>query len=187
MSEDEMVPVLRTERLVLREWRDADRDPFAALNDDPQVMEFLNSRLDRAESDGFVDRIVGRWQQNGFGLWAVEVDGGFAGYVGLARAHFESSFTPAIEVGWRLARPYWGRGIATEAARASLAYGFEQVGLDEVDSWTAQTNVRSWRVMERLGMRRDVEFEHPLVPVGSPHRPHVLYRLPVGDWRQSRR
>jgi ribosomal-protein-alanine N-acetyltransferase len=150
-------------------------------------MEFLNARLDRTESDGFVDRIVARGAQDGFGLWAVQVDGAFAGYVGLARAGFEASFTPAVEVGWRLARAYWGRGIATEGARAALGYGFDEVGMDEIDSWTALVNARSWRVMERLGMVRDIEFEHPLVPDGHPARPHVLYRLPRQTWAGSGR
>ncbi len=175
-------PVLRTERLVLRGFRDADRDPFAALNDDPVVMEHFVAPLTREQSDAFVDRILARWEMQGYGLWAVEVGGAFAGYVGLARSDFDASFTPAVEVGWRLARPFWGRGIATEGARAALAYGFGEVGLDEIDSWTALTNVRSWRVMERLGMVRDVEFEHPRVPVGHPVRPHVLYRLPAQLW-----
>jgi ribosomal-protein-alanine N-acetyltransferase len=179
------VPVLRTERLVLRDWREQDRAPFAAMNADPVVMEHFVTPLTREQSDAFVDRIVARWQVQGFGLWAVEVDGAFAGYVGLARADFEASFTPAIEIGWRLDRPYWGRGIATEAARAGLAYGFDVVGLPEVDSWTAITNVRSWRVMERLGMVRDVEFEHPRCPVGHPVRPHVLYRLTRKRWEQT--
>jgi RimJ/RimL family protein N-acetyltransferase len=154
------------------------------MNADPVVMEHFVTPLTRTESDAFVDRIVARWQAYGFGVWAVDVDGAFAGYVGLARSDFDEVFTPAIEVGWRLARPFWGRGIATLGARAALAYGFDVVGLDEIDSWTALTNVRSWRVMERLGMVRDIEFEHPKCPVGHPVRPHVLYRLPVERWRQ---
>ena len=164
-------PVLRTERLVLRGFRDADRDPFAALNDDPVVMEHFVAPLTREQSDAFVDRILARWEMQGYGLWAVEVGGAFAGYVGLARSDFDASFTPAVEVGWRLARPFWGRGIATEGARAALAYGFGEVGLDEIDSWTALTNVRSWRVMERLGMRPRRRVRAPARARGTPRPP----------------
>jgi RimJ/RimL family protein N-acetyltransferase len=174
-------PELRTERLLLRRWREADREPFAALNADPAVMEHFPATMSRAESDGLVDRIEAAFEERGFALWAVEVavDGGFAGFVGLAQVRFEARFTPAVEVGWRLARERWGRGYATEAARAVIAFGFEEVGLEEIVSFTAPVNVRSWRVMERLGMTRDPagDFDHPAVPPGHPLRRHVLYRL----------
>jgi ribosomal-protein-alanine N-acetyltransferase len=169
---------------VLRGWRDEDREPFAAMNADPVVMEHFVATQTVAETDAFVDRIQSLWQANGFGLWAVEVDGAFAGYVGLHPSNFDAFFTPCVEVGWRLARPYWGRGIATVAGRHALAHGFDVVGLTEVDSWTAVGNERSWRVMERLGMVRDGQFEHPRVPVGHPVRPHVFYRMTVSRWRE---
>jgi RimJ/RimL family protein N-acetyltransferase len=173
--------VLETERLVLRRWRDDDREPFAALNADPVVMEHFTQRLSRDESDAFVDRIEARFEANGYGLWAVEVKGGspFIGYVGLAMGDFDAPFMPAMEVGWRLRRDAWGFGYATEAARAALGFGFADLGREEIDSWTAVGNVRSQAVMQRLGMRRDAacDFDHPRVPEGHPVRPHVLYRL----------
>ena len=172
---------MRTERLLLRRWRDADREPFAALNADPRVMELFPAALSRAESDAFVDRNEAAFEARGFGLWAVEVvDGGrFAGFVGLWVPSFEAHFTPAVEIGWRLAHEHWGHGYATEAARAAIAYGFDEVGLDEIVSFTTPANERSWRVMERLGMTHDPadDFDHPQVPVGHPLRRHVLYRL----------
>lgn len=173
---------LRTERLVLRRWRDEDRDPFAALNADPVVMEHYPATLSRAESDAFVDRVEAHLDEAGWGLWAVEVaeSGDFAGYVGLWPASFEAHFTPAVEVGWRLARAHWGRGYATEAARAAVADGFARVGLEEIVSFTAVVNERSQAVMRRLGMTRDPgeDFDHPGLPEGHRLRRHVLYRLP---------
>jgi RimJ/RimL family protein N-acetyltransferase len=166
---------LRTERLLLRRWRESDREPFAALNADPEVMRYFPAPLSREESDAFVDRVEARFEESGFGLWALERDGEFLGYTGLAPAE-GLPFSPALEVGWRLTRRAWGHGYATEAARAALAVGLEVA--DSVVSFTAVTNERSWRVMERLGMRREGTFEHPRVPVGSPLRPHYLYRTP---------
>ena len=172
---------LLTERLRLRRWRDEDREPFAALNADPEVMEHFVAPLTRAESDAAVDRMEAHLDEHGWGLWAVEElgSGRFCGFTGLWPADFEAPFTPAVEVGWRLARWSWGRGYASEAARAAVADGFERVGLEEIVSFTALANERSWRVMERIGMVRDVEgdFEHPNVPAGHPVRHHVLYRL----------
>jgi RimJ/RimL family protein N-acetyltransferase len=175
------VPVLRTERVLLREWRDGDRGPFAAMNADPVVMEHFPAVLTVQQSDALVDRIVEHWTLYGYGLWAVDVDGRFAGFVGLSQAGFQEWFTPAVEVGWRMDRPFWGRGLATEAAAAALGYGFAQVGLEEILSWTAVSNFRSWLLMERIGMQRICEFEHPRVPVGHPLRQHVLYRAKAQD------
>ncbi len=172
---------MRTERLLLRPWREADRESFAALNADPAVMAWLQGVLTRAESDGFVDRIRALWAENGYGLWAVEVPSAdFIGYVGLHPATFEAPFTPAVEVGWRLARPHWGHGYATEAARAAIRFGYDVAGLAEVLSFTAATNLRSRAVMERVGLVHDLagDFEHPNLPQGHPLRPHVLYRSP---------
>jgi len=184
------VAELRTERLVLRQWRDEDLEPFADLNADPETMRYFPAPIARAESDAFVGRARSQIEAEGWGLWAVEVAGGpsFVGFVGLARPSFEADFTPAVEVGWRLAREHWGRGYATEAGRAALAYGFEELGLDGIVSFTSGLNEPSWRVMERLGMSRDEpgDFDHPRVPAGHPLRPHVLYRLSRDAWAVSR-
>lgn len=176
---------LLTERLLLRRWMDADREPFAAINADPEVMELFPSTLSRVESDAFADRVEAHFDDHGFGLWAVEVlDGGaFAGYVGLWPADFEAHFTPAVEVGWRLARAHWGRGYATEGALAAARDGFDRLGLDEIVSFTTTANHRSRRVMEKLGMRYDPkdDFDHPKLPDGHPIQPHVLYRVQNED------
>jgi ribosomal-protein-alanine N-acetyltransferase len=172
---------LRTSRLLLRRWVTADREPFAALNADPRVMEHFPSVLTREESDGRVERIEAHFAEHGFGLWAVEVPGvtSFAGFVGLSTPYFEAHFTPCVEIGWRLAATYWGHGYATEAARAALAFGFEELELDEIFSFTVPENVRSRRVMEKIGMRHDPagDFDHPLLPEGHRIRRHVLYRI----------
>jgi RimJ/RimL family protein N-acetyltransferase len=180
-------PELRTSRLLLRRWRCEDREPFAALNADPVVMEHFPAPLSREQSDDLVDRIESGLEGRGWGLWAVEVPGetGFAGFVGLNPATFDAPFTPAVEVGWRLAREHWGRGYATEGAGAALAFGFDTLALDEIVSFTAHGNSRSRRVMERLGMRRDPadDFDNPNVPPGNPLRPHVLYRIERAGWQ----
>jgi len=173
-------------RLLLRQWRDADLEPFAALNADPEVMRHFPARLGRAQSDELAVHARAALAERGWGLWAVEVAGGppFIGFVGLSVPRFEAHFTPAVEIGWRLGRAHWGHGYATEAARAALAFGFHDLSLDEIVSFTTVANERSRRVMERLGMTRDPadDFAHPLVPEGEPTRPHVLYRLRRVDW-----
>jgi len=186
------IPVLRTERLLLREWRDSDLAPFAALNADPSVVRYLPRPLTRQESDDFVRRrIHPSFAAHGFGLWAVErLDTGvFIGFVGLTEQTFQAPFTPAVEVGWRLARAHWGHGFATEAARASIDLGFGEAGLTEIVSMTVPANRRSRAVMERLGMTRDAEadFDHPRVPTGSPLVAHVLYRLTRDRWAARQR
>lgn len=167
------------QRVRLRAWRDSDLEPFAALNADPEVMRWLGEPMTRAASDATAARIRAEMQHRGFGLWAVEVPGiaDFIGFVGLQVPRFEADFTPCVEVGWRLARAYWGSGYATEAARASVDHGFRELGLDEIFSFTVVHNARSRRVMERLGMREDQEFDHPSVPRGHELERHVLYRL----------
>ena len=174
-------PVVATERLVLREWRDPDVEALIAMNADPLVMEFFPQTYSPERTRHFVARIRECWAERRYGLWAVERKdtATFIGYVGLWPATFPAHFTPAVEVGWRLAADQWGHGYATEAARAALAYGFDSLGLEEIVSFTSSVNVRSWRVMERLGMRRDAngDFEHPNVPEGHPLRPHILYRI----------
>ncbi len=178
---------LETQRLVLRTWRHGDRAPFAALNADPQVMRYFESTFSRELSDAAVDRIIDHFDRHGFGWWAVEIrdDSSFAGMVGLQVPAFEAHFTPCVEIGWRLAREYWGRAYAPEAARAALAFGFEMAGLREIVSFTTTANTPSRRVMEKIGMRRDPDedFDHPRVPEGSPQRRHVLYRLDRDHWR----
>jgi RimJ/RimL family protein N-acetyltransferase len=171
--------ILSTPRLRLRPWREDDLAPFAALNADQQVMAHFPAPLTREESDAVAARIRARMDEQGWGLWAVEVKGAdaFIGFTGLMHPAFEAFFTPCTEVGWRLARHAWGHGFATEAAKASLAYAFGTLGLSEVVAMTALGNTRSLAVMERLGMRRDREFDHPRVPEGHPVRRHVLYRL----------
>ncbi len=177
---------LRTERLVLRPWRDADREPFAELNADAEVMRYFPAPLTRVQSDQLAARAGSHIAAHGWGLWAVEVVGGpeFVGFVGLARPAFTAHFTPAVEVGWRLAREHWGNGYATEAAIASLRFGFEQLGLPEIVSFTSAVNRRSQAVMARIGMGRDQadDFAHPQLPSG-PLRPHVLYRASRDSWR----
>ena len=171
---------ITTQRLVLRQWRDQDREPFAALNADPLVMEFFARTLTLAESDASVDRLRAGIQRDGYGFWAVEVKDGppFVGFVGLREVRDPLPFTPAHEAGWRLAREYWGQGYATEAGVAALAFGFDQLGLDEVVSYAVAENVRSQRVMQRLRMLHDPteDFEDRLWPGGESFRRHVLYR-----------
>lgn len=183
------VPVLQTERLVLRGWRAADRAPFAAINADPDVARYLGGALTREQSDALVDRIVAKFAADGFGLWCVsrrdDPDDECIGFVGITPPGFTATFTPCVEIGWRLARSQWGAGLAPEAAAAALQHGFETVGLDEILSFTAVDNAKSRRVMEKLGMRHDPadDFDHPNLPEGHPLRRHVLYRMRGDEWR----
>jgi ribosomal-protein-alanine N-acetyltransferase len=172
--------ILSGARVVLRPWRDEDREPFAAMNADGRVMEFFPRLLSRAESDTSVDGIQAHFARHGFGLWAVEVpEAPFIGFTGLAVPRFTAAFTPCVEIGWRVAVEHWGKGYATEAARLALAYGFDTAGLGEIVSFTTVANLRSRAVMERLGMRRDPgdDFDHPSLPDGHPLRRHMLYRI----------
>ena len=174
-------PVLRTDRLVLRPWRTSAREPFAALNADPEVTEFFPSLLPRDVSDAFADRIEAAMERDGWGLWAVEVVDGdpFVGFVGMAMPGFDAPFKPCVEIGWRLARSAWGHGYAAEAAREALRFAFDDLAFTEVQSWTAVGNVRSQAVMRRIGMTHDPvdDFDHPALPEGHPLRPHVRYRI----------
>ena len=185
---DVLMPVttLQTDRLVLRDWRATDRAPFAALNADPRVMEHFPASLDRAASDALVERITTDLHRSGWGLWAVarRDNDRFLGFTGLLAVGFEAPFTPAVEIGWRFAVDAWGQGHATEAARAVLDHAFGTLELPEVVSMTSVSNVRSQRVMERIGMGRDPadDFDHPRIEPGHPLRRHVLYRLSRDDW-----
>lgn len=177
-----MAVALRTPRLLLREWRDADREPFAAMCADPELQRhFYRPPTDRAGCDAWLDRMLAHKNEHGFGYWAVELPGEAAlvGAIGLTRVrHTGFPCAPAVEIGWRLARSYRGRGCATEAARAVLDDGFGRLGLSEIVAFTLPANERSSRVMERLGMLRDPadDFDHPAVPARHPMRRHVLYR-----------
>ena len=172
---------IETDRLILRRWIDADREPFARINADSRVMEFIGPPLTPAASDALIHRARDHFDRHGFGPWAAELKdtGTLIGFVGLVVPSFEAHFTPCVEIGWRLAYEYWGLGLATEAAREALRVGFDEFGLNEVVSFTTVGNARSRRVMEKLGMTRNPadDFDHPRVPEGSPLRPHVLYRL----------
>lgn len=170
-----------TSRLVLRPWREDDLAPFAAMNADPRVMEHFPAVYTRDESDAAAGRAAAHFAEHGFGPWAVEVPGvaAFAGFIGLIVPSFSAHFTPCVEIGWRLAADCWGRGYATEGARAALQFGFDELRLDEIVSMTVPANQRSWRVMEKIGMTRDAagDFDHPRVPEGHVLRRHVLYRI----------
>jgi len=177
------IPALATERLLLRPWRPDDTVAFAALNADPRVMAYFPAPLTTGESHAAAARIAAHVAQHGFGLWAVEAPAvaPFIGTVGLMIPGFQPPFRvsePCVEVGWRLAPRFWNRGYATEAARAALAFGFNVLHLPEIVSFTTPDNVRSWRVMERVGMTHDPadDFDHPMLPAGHPLRHHVLYR-----------
>jgi RimJ/RimL family protein N-acetyltransferase len=184
------VPIeLETERLLLRQWKAADRAPFAALNADPIVMEYFPVPLTREKSDAMADYCERLIAERGWGAWATEIKatGEFIGFVGLNIPRADLPISPCVEVLWRLAHPYWHQGFATEAARAALRVGFEVVELPEVVSFTAPANTRSRAVMERLGMRMDpTTFEHPGVPEGHALRTHCSYRLSRDCWLTSR-
>jgi RimJ/RimL family protein N-acetyltransferase len=177
--------LIETQRLLLREWRADDREAFARINADARVMEFYPARLTRAESDAAFERIAEHWRTHGYGLYAAELRGDsrdnarFIGYIGLARPGFEIDFTPCVEIGWRLGADYWGRGLATEGAVAVAEHALGALGLDEIVSFTVPANLRSRRVMEKIGMTHDPrdDFDHPNLPEGHPLRRHVLYRM----------
>ena len=179
---------LRTDRLVLRRWRDEDLAPFAALNGDPETMSYFPATLSREESDALVQRVERHFEKEGFGLFAVEVPGvtPFIGFVGLWPVDF---LVPAVEIGWRLEKQWWGNGYATEAARSVLAFAFSELGLDEIVSFTTEHNVASQRVMQRIGMTNDPNdnFEHPRIAPDHPLRPHVLYRITRATWEEAQR
>lgn len=185
-----MAESLQTVRLFLRNWKDEDLAPFAALNADPVVMEFFANKLSRDQSDHTARVFASQIRDRGWGLWAVEeiASGRFIGFVGLSIPNWPAPFAPCVEVGWRLAKPFWGKGYATEAGRASLDYGFEQLGLQEIVSFTTAPNVRSQNVMQRLGMTRNPQddFDHPQIEPGHRLRRHVLYRITRDQWSRNR-
>ena len=170
-----------TPRLRLRQWRESDIAPFAALAADPEVMAFLLPLPTRADSDAMAERLKARIDENGWGLWAVEHkdSGEFAGFTGLNVPLAALPFSPCVEIGWRFGRKWWRQGFASEAARGALQIGFERLGFDEIVAFTAVGNLRSAAVMERIGMHEDVAgaFDHPAVPEGHALRRHRLYRI----------
>jgi RimJ/RimL family protein N-acetyltransferase len=172
---------LMTDRLILRRWCQEDRAPFAAMNADPRVMEFMPKLLSREESDHMIDRIEAGFEQRDFGLYATQLrlDSSFIGFIGLSVPAFEATFTPCVEIGWRLASRVWNRGLATEGARAVIGESFGRLGLSALVSFTAKQNAASQRVMQKLGMTRNPaeDFDHPNLAEGHPLRRHVLYRL----------
>ena len=178
---------IETDRLLLRRWCEADREPFARMNADLRVMEHFPAPLTRAESDAMIDKIEARFADRGYSLWAAELRAGgdFIGFIGLSVPAFQAHFTPCVEIGWRLDAPSWGRGLATEGARAVVHHAFALLGLHELVSFTTDGNQRSRRVMEKMGMTRNPadDFDHPHIPIGHPMRRHVLYRLEETRWQ----
>lgn len=181
--------VLETDRLILREWREEDREHFARMNADAMVMEFLPRALDRKASDKLMERFKGHFKKHGFGLFALESkdSGEFIGFVGLENVSFEASFAPAVEIAWRLDYEFWGRGYATEAGRRVLQYAFDDLKLKEVVAFTVHDNERTIRIMEKIGMTRDPkgDFDYPLLPAGHPFGKFVLYRMKAKDFKKA--
>ncbi len=181
--------IIQTERLILRQWCDQDLEPFAVMNADPRVMEFFPSTLSKKESNDLAKRIADKITEQSWGLWAVSIPhiADFIGFIGLAKPTFEAHFTPVVEIGWRLAFDYWGKGYATEGAKAVLKYGFQKLLLNEIVSFTAVQNTRSRKIMENIGLHHELkdDFDHPKLPEGHPLRRHVLYRLNKTDWERQ--
>jgi len=171
------------DRVLLRQWSESDLGPFGEMNADPEVMRHLPAPLTREEASGLMARLRAGIEERGWGVWAVEVDGVFAGMAGLSVPRFSAPFTPCTEVLWRMRREFWGRGLARAAAEEALEFGFSRLGLAQIVAYTAAVNLRSIRLMERLGFTRDAagDFEHPALAPGHPLRPHVLYRMDRGD------
>ncbi|QDU12039.1 GNAT family N-acetyltransferase [Gimesia aquarii] len=170
---------LETPRLILRQWSETDVAPFAEMNKDPRVMKHFPNILSYEQSSQMVKRITAHFEEHGFGLWAVEVKktSQFAGFIGLAVPQFTADFTPCVEVGWRLAVPFWNQGYATEGARVALEFGFTQCKLSEIFSFTVPANLASRRVMEKIGMSYLCDFDHPALLEKDPLRQHVLYHI----------
>jgi RimJ/RimL family protein N-acetyltransferase len=178
-----MVTELHAERLLMRQWRESDLEPFAELNADAEVMRHFPSTLSRSASDDLARRLEEAIVRRGWGFWALELADGaqagrFAGFTGLSVPSWDAPFTPCVEIGWRLPRGAWGRGYASEAARGALDFGFAELGLAEIVAFTTTANERSRAVMRRLGMTHDdrEDFDHPNLAADDPQRRHVLYR-----------
>ena len=185
--------ITETDRLIIRNWRETDRDLAYEINSDEAIMEFFPSRRNRAEADAFLERVRSMIAETGLGLYVLQLkaSGEPIGYCGLMRTDHLEPFIPAgtIEIGWRLVTRHWGKGLISEAARALLTLGFEKLGLDQIVSFAVHDNIRSTSVMERIGMHRVIggDFDHPNVPDTYPHlKRHVLYRLTMNEWRAGR-
>jgi RimJ/RimL family protein N-acetyltransferase len=189
MKNIEHPPIIRTDRLVLRQWSSADLEPFASMNADPRVREYFPGLQTKEESNHSVSIVSNHIEKFGWGFWASSLaeTGEFIGFIGLEDVHFKTDFTPAVEIGWRLAFKHWGKGYATEGALASLRYGFETLKLNEIVSFTAVGNMRSRAVMERIGMHHipKDDFDHPKISEGNPVKRHVLYRIGYQDWQND--
>lgn len=186
--------IITTERLILRPWREEDLVPYAKMNADPRVMECFPATLTREESDQQAQKFQTKMQEKGWGLWAVSVPdvADFIGFIGLNpvdKTTLDASFSPATEIGWRLAYDYWGRGYATEGAKACLEFAFETLNLEELVSFTTAQNRRSRAVMEKIGMHHDLkdDFDHPKLAKDHPLRRHVLYRLKASEWLKGKK
>lgn len=181
-----MTNIIETERLILRTWIKEDAEAYFQINQDPKVIELLRGPLTMEQVNDFIPAVNNHQDKHGYTLWAVELKetSELMGFIGLNYTDWESHFTPAVEVGWRLGSQFWGKGFATEGAKASLEYGFKQCGLKEIVSFTVPANTRSVRVMEKIGLKRDLngEFAHPKVDDASPLKRHVLYRLTREDY-----
>ncbi|KTD11233.1 GNAT family N-acetyltransferase [Legionella jamestowniensis] len=173
--------IIESKRLIIREWLETDYPLFIEMNADAQVMQYFPAILSEKETMAMLARIHAHIQQHGFGLWAAELKetAEFIGFIGLNIPSFSAHFSPCVEIGWRLSPRFWGKGLAIEGAKAVLAYGFKQLGLKEIVSFTTITNVRSQRVMQKIGMTCDGKdnFCHPNLPLKHPLSPHVLYRI----------
>ncbi len=183
-----MIVEIETKRLLLRQWREDDLADFALLNSDPEVMEYLPKVLSKQESDNLADKIINLISENGWGFWAVETksDNSFIGFVGLHEPKYELPVKPCVEVGWRLARKYWGNGYATEAGKASLEFAFETLNLENIYSFTSVANLKSESVMKRLKLvDQNVNFNHPSISEDSVYREHVLYKINKDVWTES--
>lgn len=174
---------METERLILRQWQPSDFEPFAQLNQDRDVMEHFPSLPTTEETQSHIKRFIGHFEKHGYGLWAVELkeNNQFIGFIGLQNVPFDAPFAPAVEIGWRLAKPFWGKGYALEGAKACIDYAFNTLNLNKIVSFTAIPNKRSIKLMERLGMSFQSTFTHPALPADHPLALHVLYSLEVHD------
>lgn len=183
-----MTVIITTERLILRTWQVEDSEAYFQINQDPKVIEFLAGPITMEQVHHFIQVANNHHEQYGYTFWAIELKktGELMGFIGLRYIDWELPFAPAVEIGWRLGSQYWGKGYATEGAKAALAYGFEQCNLPEIVSFTVPANVRSIRVMERIGLDRDVkgDFSHPKLPADHPLSKHILYRLTRSSWQQ---
>ncbi len=191
MKNIEHQPIIRTDRLILRQWCSEDLEPFASMNADPRVREYFPGLQTKEESNHSVSLVSNHIEKFGWGLWAASLaeTGEFIGFIGLEDVCFQAKFVPAVEIGWRLVFKHWGKGYATEGALACLRYGFETLKLNEIVSFTAVENTRSRAVMQKIGMHHDSkdDFDHPKLPEGHPLRRHVLYRLERDEWKKKQR